>query len=49
MGNIIENKGKIEETKNRNIGLDCLRIISMIMIVFFTLLGQRWFTKSRKY
>lgn len=33
------NKEKIEETKNRNIGLDCLRIISMT--VFLHYLGVR--------
>ena len=38
--NVLENKREIEETKKRNIGLDSLRIISMIMIVFLHYLGK---------
>ena len=40
MENVLENKGEIKETKKRNIGLDSLRIISMIMIVFLHYLGK---------
>ena len=37
---MIENEEKIKETKKRNIGLDFLRIISMIMVVFLHYLGK---------
>ena len=40
MNKVLENKDKIDEIQKRNIGLDCLRIVSMIMIVFVHYLGK---------
>ena len=40
MENVLENKGEIKEIKKRNIGLDSLRIISMIMIIFLHYIGK---------
>ena len=40
MENVLENKEEMVKVKKRNIGLDCLRIISMIMIVFLHYLSK---------
>ena len=40
MENLLENKEEMVKVKKRNIGLDCLRIISMIMIVFLHYLSK---------